>query len=472
MPGVVVRIRFIWGIVCLLVDWTRRGGGLATAGGGSWRFPRVYWLANGVELFERAAYYGTFIALAIFLTDVVGFTDVEAGWIGALFAAAIYFLPFLNGAAADRMGFRSALIVTFAALTAGYAALGLSDRKIPVILALTLVAVGGAFVKPVISGTVARCSDQVNRARAYSIFYMVVNIGSFMGKTIARPVRVVLGVDSVPLYSAAAAFIALVLVLLFYRPPNGGIDRPRSASESVRSLAVVMRNSRFLGLILITAGFWAIQGQLYASMPKYVLRVVGTQASPEWYANVNPLIVVLMVVPITHLVRRMQPVTSIGIALGLIPLSALLMAWSPHLPAPVNLFGMSLHPVTLMMILGIGVQGFAECFLSPRYLEFASRQAPSGQEGLYMGYCHLNTFFAWLFGFAVSGYLLESYCPDPKTLSAVERVQHAAALAGQGPLPAAYAHAHYIWYFFTGIGVVTFLLLVLYQFMTRRARTS
>ena len=42
-----------------------------------------------VELFERAAYYGCFIALSLYLTDRVGFTDVETGWVIALFAASL-----------------------------------------------------------------------------------------------------------------------------------------------------------------------------------------------------------------------------------------------------------------------------------------------------------------------------------------------------------------------------------------------
>jgi len=229
-----------------------------------------------------------------------------------------------------------------------------------------------------------------------------------------------------------------------------------------------MRNLRFLALIFITAGFWAIQGQLYATMPKYVLRLVGEGASPEWYANVNPLVVVIFVVPITQLVRRLQPVTSIAIALGLVPFSALIMSMTPLFDSNISILGFSVHPITVMMVLGIALLGLSECFLSPRYLEYASKQAPAGQEGLYLGYAHINTFFAWLFGFVLSGYLLDAYCPDPRTLPAIEQVQRMAALAGQAPMPAAYAHAHYIWYIFAGIGGAGFLLLLLYQAVTRK----
>lgn len=436
-------------------------------GATTWRFPSAFWTANVIELFERAAYYGTFIALVVYLTRVVGFSDVAAGWIGASFSGLIYLLPFVVGAASDRIGFRPSLALAFLLLTIGYGMLWATPTPGPVVLALVLVAIGGAFVKPLITGTVSLCSDETNRARAFSLFYMMVNVGSFTGKSIAGPVRKAMGVGAVPLYSAGAALIALIIVLLFYRPPDRGDVRPRSLRDSLRGLAAVVTHGRFLALILITAGFWLIQGQMYASMPKYVLRMIGEGATPEWYANVNPLVVVICVVPVTHLVRKLRPVTSIGIALALIPFSAIIMGLSGLLGEGAAGIGWSVHPVTLAMVIGIALQGLCECFLSPRYLEYASKQAPAGQEGLYMGYSHLNTFFAWFAGFVMSGYLLDAFCPDPSTLSAADQAQRLAALAGQAAMPAAYAHAHYIWFAFASVGVVAFLLLLVFQHVTR-----
>jgi dipeptide/tripeptide permease len=434
----------------------------------TWRFPAAFWVANVIELFERAAYYGTFIALALFLTDVVGYTDIQAGWIGAAFAGSVYLLPFFTGALADRMGFRNALLLAFALLAAGYLLLGLFSNPYSVPPTLALLALGASFVKPIITGTVARSSDDNNRARAFSLFYMLVNVGSFAGKTVARPVRVELGLRWVPLYSAAAAALALVLVALFYRPSDEGGAKARSLRDTLEGFRTVLANGRFLALVLITSGFWTIQGQLYASMPKYVLRMVGGDASPEWYANVNPAVVVLLVVPITQLVKKVAPVTSIMVALALVPCSALLMSLSSSLTGNVDILGTAIHPVTLVMVAGIALQGLAECFLSPRYLEFASKQARPGQEGLYMGYSNLNVFFAWCFGFVASGYLLEAFCPDPRTLSAAAQAQRLASLAGNGPMPAEYAHAHYLWYAFASVGFAALLLLIAFSAVTRR----
>ena len=148
---------------------------------GTWRFPRQFWTANAVELFERAAYYGVFIGLVVYLTRNYGFSDVHAGWVAAYFAAVIYLVPPFAGAWADRVGFRKALTLAFTLLTAGYAMLGwfgtppalamlgAGGIKVAAVVSLTVILLGGSLVKPIISGTVAKSSDETNRARAFSI---------------------------------------------------------------------------------------------------------------------------------------------------------------------------------------------------------------------------------------------------------------------------------------------------------------
>ncbi len=449
----------------------------------SWRFPPAFWTANVIELCERAAYYGWFIMLAPFLTDVVGYSDIQAGYIGGLFAACLYLLPFLSGAFADRVGYRRALLLALLLLTIGYGGIGLLPQKGWVLLSMLFIMAGGALVKPIITGTAARCSDDTNRARAFSLFYMMVNIGSFIGKTVAKPIRVSFGLATMPLLSAAVAAVALLVVAALYFPKSGADEaRARTSLREtwdhlLADFKQVLKSGRLMALVLISAGFWIIQGQLYSSMPKYVLRLVGSDASPEWYANINPVVVMLTVVPITYLARKLPPIASISIAMAMIPVSAAVVAVLPPLLGPMALptwlrFGPFahgngfLHPVTVAMATGIAIQGLSECFLSPRYLEYASRLAPEGKEALYLGYSHLNNFFSWLIGYILSGYLIDAFCPDPARLSAADRAAHAAALAGQGPLPAAYAHAHYLWWVFVGIGVAAFICLLIFQALT------
>ncbi len=443
-----------------------------TAAKTTWSFPRAFWFANASELCERAAYYGTFIALRTYLLRIVHLDDVQAGFVAGLFGALVYFFPFLSGAIADRLGFRPSLMLAFALLATGYGSLGRFHGFWPVMGALLLVVIGGSFVKPVITGTASKSSNEANRARAFSIFYMMVNIGSFTGKTIVAPIRIQMGVGNVPYFSAVAALVGLLIVALFYFPHETKEARPRSIGETFRGMVTVLGNARFTALVLITAGFWAIQGQLYASMPDYVIRMAGETYKPEWYANVNPLVVVLCVVAVTQLVRTWAPEAAMLVAMTLIPLSSLAMSLSHLLPNPVHVLGMAMHPITLMMVVGIAIQGFAECFLSPKYLEFASKQAPPGREGLYLGYSNMNTFFAWLFGFVFAGYLLKAFCPDPASLSPLVRLQHEAWLNGLAPMPAAYAHAHYLWYAFAGVGALSLVAMLTFIGITRRIDTA
>ena len=112
-----------------------------------------------------------------------------------------------------------------------------------------------------------------------------------------------------------------------------------------------------------------VQQQLYATMPKYVIRMAGETAKPGWIANVNPFVVVCCVSFITKWMAKRTAITSMNIGMFLIPVSALLMACGNLLGNDV-ISGMS--NITLMMILGIVVQALAECFISPRYLEYFS----------------------------------------------------------------------------------------------------
>ena len=107
-----------------------------------------------------------------------------------------------------------------------------------------------------------------------------------------------------------------------------------------------------------------------------------------------------------------------------------------------------------MMILGIVVQALAECFISPRYLEYFSLQAPKGEEGMYLGFSHLDSFLSSIFGFGLAGVLLTKYCPDPALFETREAWE------------AASVHAHYIWYYFAAIGVIAAVALLVFAKIT------
>ena len=442
------------------------------------KFSSAFWVANSVELLERLAYYAVFIVITLYLSNIWGFSDIEAGAISGVFSATLYLLPLFSGAYADKIGFRKAIIVAFLLLTIGYLGLGVlptllesaelvsygktttftglneSYLRWSIVPVMAFIVLGGSFIKSVISGTVARETTSENRARGYSIFYMMVNIGAFTGKTVVDPLRRSLGDQGLVYlnyFSASMTLMALIAVFMFYKSAGKPAGEGKSFGQIGRDMIKVLSNGRLLALILIVSGFWMIQSQMYATMPKYVIRMIGDGATPGWYANVNPLVVFVLVNFITSFMKKRTALTSMIIGMLIIPFSALVMSFGNQLSAD-TILGM--HPVAFMMIIGIAMQAVAECFISPRFLEYFSLQAPKGQEGLYLGFSHLHSFFSYLFAFGLSGFLLDRYCPDPRGFSSPEA------------FAAATQHAHYIWYVFVGIGLISAFALLIYGRLT------
>lgn len=204
------------------------------------RFSRAFWVANSVELLERAAYYGVFIVITIYLSRILGFNDIEAALISGFFSAGLYFLPTFSGALADKMGFRNALLLAFGLLSIGYAGLAVlptmlesiglveyskitefkglksSSYKWLIIPVIIVIMVGGSFIKSVITGTVAKETTAANRARGFSIFYTMVNIGAFSGKTIVKPLREALGNEGlITLNYFSVVFVTIFVMAAF-----------------------------------------------------------------------------------------------------------------------------------------------------------------------------------------------------------------------------------------------------------------
>ena len=380
-----------------------------------------------------------------------------------MFFAGLYFLPPFVGAVADRIGFKRGLMLAFGLLTIGYFFLGVFDGKVPVILFLAIVMIGGSFIKPLITGTVAKTTNEATRARGYSLFYWVVNIGAFGGKTVVPWVRQGIGLEYVNFFSSAMSFLALLVVLLLFKTVERGEER-KTIRDVTKAFWRIVLTPRLMILTLIVAGFWIIQHQLYATMPKFVIRMVGEDAKPEWLANVNPAVVVIFVVLVTHLMKKRKAVSSMLVGMLLMPFSALAMSLGPALEKWVGSDSISvvlfaMHPLTVMMVVGISIQGIAECFISPRFLEYFSIQAPKGEEGTYLGFSHLHSFVSALAGFIMSGFLLDAYCPDPTTLPAGIT---AAERAGY------YANAHHIWYYFAVIGTTSAVALGVFWAVTNR----
>ncbi len=211
-------------------------------------FPAQFWVANTMEIFERLSWYGWFTVMALYVTAPpenggLGFSTEVRGNLQGIVPFFLYLFPVVTGALADRFGFKKMFIIAYIVMIISYYSLGQFTSLPGFFLAFMFVAVGAAIFKPVVVGTVARVTDDSNSATGFGIFYMMVNIGGFVGPIVAGVVR---GWDWNYVFIACSfwAFINLLLVLIFYREPPApeGVQQKKEGSI-IEALAGVFRNA-------------------------------------------------------------------------------------------------------------------------------------------------------------------------------------------------------------------------------------
>ncbi|MBU2277993.1 MAG: MFS transporter, partial [Gammaproteobacteria bacterium] len=217
-------------------------------------FPATFYVANTMEIFERLAWYGFFSLSSLYMTSPIshgglGFSDQDRGFLQGMIPFLLYLLPVLTGALADRYGYRRMFLCSFALMAPAYFMLGQVHSFWAFFLAFTAVAVGAACFKPVVVGTVGRCSDDSNRGLAFGIFYTMVNIGGFLGPLVAGYLRAI-SWDWVFVMSSLWILINFIPALFWYREPVINVSDQRSVRQVLQEMQQVLGNGRVALLVL------------------------------------------------------------------------------------------------------------------------------------------------------------------------------------------------------------------------------
>ncbi len=191
------------------------------------KFPRTFWVSNSMEIMERWAWYGLFGVLALYLTrstseGALGFSQAQKGAMMGTVTSLLYLLPLITGAIADRFGYKKILLIAYTMLSTGYLMMGHFSSYGAVYFTFIYVALGAALFKPVISASVAKTTDEETSSIGFGIFYMMVNVGAFIGPFISSKLRTnpQYGWDWVFYVSAVAISVNFFLVAFFYRDPS------------------------------------------------------------------------------------------------------------------------------------------------------------------------------------------------------------------------------------------------------------
>ena len=141
------------------------------------------------EMWERFSYYGMRAILVLFLVSAMGL----GGWdwpredalaLYGTYTALVYLTPILGGYIADKfIGYRWAVVIGAFIMTLGHASMAIESSHIFLYIGIGLLIAGNGFFKPNMTSIISHMykGHEDKKDGAYTIFYMGVNAGAFLG---------------------------------------------------------------------------------------------------------------------------------------------------------------------------------------------------------------------------------------------------------------------------------------------------
>lgn len=380
------------------------------------KYSSVFWIANIIELFERYAWYGFYMGFGLFLvgskeTGAMGFSTVEKSAIMGTGSMLLYFLPVITGAIADKVGYKKILLLSFVIYASGFFMIQNFQSFEMVFASFIWICVGGAFFKPVITATISKTTNEETSSIGFGIFYMMVNIGAFLGPFIAG---IVLGKgwNFVFLLSIIAIAFNLLITLILFKEPDR-IVKSETILESIiqvfKNIFQMITNWRYSIFLLIISLFWSAFNQLYYTFPNFIsdwvdttiiyngiysvfpgfARLIGDSSgtiSAVTLSSMDAFFIIVFQVFVSAFVMRFRPLNAMmG---GIFVLS-------------IGIFLMFAFQSGWVVLFGILIFGLGEMSSSPKYTEYVGRIAPPDKKALYMG----SSYLALALGHVLAGFL-------------------------------------------------------------------
>ncbi|HRD05902.1 MAG: peptide MFS transporter [Saprospiraceae bacterium] len=170
---------------------------MSTATTQSSRHPKGLWVLFGTEMWERFNFYGMRTLLTLFIVHALMMSEEQSSLIYGGFLGLCYLTPMLGGFISDRfLGNRNCILIGGLLMATGQFLLftsattfgvNLELAKTLLYVALGVLIFGNGFFKPNISSMVTNLYPKEEKSKldtAFTIFYMGINVGAFLGQFI------------------------------------------------------------------------------------------------------------------------------------------------------------------------------------------------------------------------------------------------------------------------------------------------
>ena len=372
------------------------------------------------EMWERFSYYGMRGFLILYMTKALGFTDQHAGLAYGNYVSSVWLTPIIGGFIADRwLGQYRSVLIGGIIIALGH--FTLAFHPLPFLyVGLTLIVLGTGLLKPNISTIVGSLYEPGDERRdaGFSIFYMGINLGAFLGPLIAG--KLAQGVDWH--LGFACAGVGMVFGLIQYvlgrRHLQPGIDRldaqrrarlaaqtAGGAPQSPLTTDDWRRISAVVVLFVFASLFWGAYEQAGSTLnlfaDRYVhLELLGITLYASWFVSIQAAFVILLSPIFAWLWVKLgprQPSSPAKFALALVFVGAAFVLLIPA--GSLAQSGVKVSP--LWLVAAYFIQELGELCLSPVGLSLVTKLAPVRFVSLVMGIFFLsNAAGNWLAGWS------------------------------------------------------------------------
>ena len=367
------------------------------------------------EMWERFSYYGMRGFLILYMTKALGFTDQQAGLSYGNYVSTVWLTPILGGLIADRwLGHYRSVLIGGAIIALGHFTLAL--HALPFFYAgLTLIVIGTGLLKPNISTLVGSLYEKGDERRdaGFSIFYMGINLGAFLGPLIAG--KLAEGVDWHLGFACAGVGMVLGLVqyVLGRKRLQPAIERlaarPRPAAGASAEAGLTGEDWRRIAAVVVfflfATLFWGAYEQAGSTLnlfaDRYVrLEAFGIKLYASWFVSIQAGFVILLSPLFAWLWVKLGPRQPSSPAKFALALAFVGLAFVLLIPAgALAQSGLKVSP--LWLVGAYFIQELGELCLSPVGLSLVTKLSPVRLVGLLMGVFFLsNAAGNWLAGWS------------------------------------------------------------------------
>lgn len=418
---------------------------------------RELWLTFLIKFLIYTAYSVTNKTMVLWLSRDLGFSDQAAGaLVGWVWAPAMTVFTLLAGSLTDAIGLRRTFFLGVAICTFARSVMVVTSiPSLALVCGVLPLAVGEALGTPVLLAATRRYSTTQQRSIAFSLIYMVMNIGYVTAGWIFDYIRQLdlrfrfFGFQPTT-YQQLFLVSLTIEVLIFpaiYFLRRGEEEKARekrvaaatsgfgrriawtvrqSAADTIRLFRRLVGQSAFARILVffLLIGFLkTIFLQMDYVFPKFGDRVLGLHAPVGKLANINAILIIVLVPTIGALTQRFAAYRMVVIGGAICAAGVFIMALPPvwFLPLANGPFGQwlghgylglegSINPYYVMTALYLMVFSVGEAFYSPRVYEYAAAIAPAGQEASYGALAYLPFLVGKLL-VGTSGWILAAFCP-------------------------------------------------------------